>query len=192
MELLVRIWKDPVWSKVISVAIIAATGSFWAHYEGYFTWATTQAGLAAVWAFLNAEIYMTRLLLLPWVAVSGATGALYMRAHLTRVNGTKLPASEAVATVEQKSYLTDVLFGFKWRWKAARSGVVYDIKMYCPLCDYELLPTAFEGAVGAKMRCRCAKCDYYAETPYPTELIQNVKLEVERKLRTGEWERAQS
>lgn len=55
MDPVVRIWKDPVWSKVISAAILAAIAALWAQVAGYLTLASMGQAAAALRDFLTTD-----------------------------------------------------------------------------------------------------------------------------------------
>ncbi|ACC75816.1 hypothetical protein PPMP20_17260 [Paraburkholderia phymatum] len=197
MDLVVRIWKDPVWSKLIATVIGASSTAVWAHVEGYLTLATVQHAASAAYDLLTTDYPYQ-----PWRIVVGTVAAAAIGAWMMRLRMQKRidAAYEAVEYPQQPSseakpaspatYLTDVLFGFRWRWKiAAKSGDVYGMKLYCPECDYELQPAAFDYPYGGGAVCECDNCHYKQGigSDDPALFMNKAKLEAERRWRTGEW-----
>ena len=195
MGFVVRAWKDPVGSKVIATVIVAAGAGIatwlWAHY---------QSDVIAAWHWASSEISVTPLRALAIVFGAFAAGAAWMRlfmwdkADTQSQAGSSLPvtAPNPLGPSAHDRYTGDVLFGFRWRWKiAAKTGEVYGIKMYCPECDYEIQSTAFDYPYDGGVDCMCENCGYSKNigSIEPALFMNKVKLEAERKFRTGEWER---
>lgn len=199
MGFVARVWKDPVWSKIISTVIGAAGVAIWARIQGFLTVTTMQHATAVVWNFLTDDYNKPRWIIIFGNVLFAAGGALLMwyrmnnkvdvlLAHLEKLQR----ASEAVRPTSGP-YLTDVIFGFRWRWKIAeKSGEAYGLRMYCPKCDYELEADAFQYRYGDTMYCECDSCIYSADIPTedPAIFQNRVKLEVERRIRTGEGSQA--
>lgn len=150
--------------------------------------------LSNAWAFANAETPIRRGIFWAWVVATIALVVLVV--HTFVVLTEKL---EQVATQKPKpaspsfqSYVTDVFFRFRWRWKVAADKQVWSISMYCPKCDLQLTDSDIEERRFREYYCTCSHCQYWAQTDAGTveELTRPVKLGAERKLRTGEWQQS--
>lgn len=174
-----RVWKDPVWSKLIAGAIGAAFIGVWAHVEGNFNFATVEKPAAAAWNFVNTEVRISALLLAYIALSSVALGAL---GTLRLLNKTALSP--------QSDYLTDVIMGLRWRWTVLPNGRVGNPRMFCHECDYEL--QTFDSQRPMRMFCKCGNCGRAAEIPAAsaTEVFRKVTLEAERRIRTGDWKKS--
>jgi hypothetical protein len=64
--------------------------------------------------------------------------------------------------------------------------------MYCPKCDQQLLSSDFERYRYDAHLCRCSHCNYVKDVSgsSPLDMHDKIKLAAERKIRTGEWEKA--
>jgi hypothetical protein len=151
MDWLRLAWKDPVWSKVISTAIVGAIaiiGGGCVHFLG-ITWAMLSGVAATGLAYELSDVtvpewnialfFAVPTLLVMWIC--------YLLLSPKPVSTKDRPQpvhAPAQEPTPQQAYQSDVLFKFKWRWRLSNTGEVWEAKMYCPKCDHELLESNFE------------------------------------------------
>lgn len=188
--------KSGFWNNAIVTSVIAGVGVpallAVAHYAGVTVESVLQ-WLRTVGKFWAADVTLARWLFWVWLIVTAAT--LLLLALRLYFFLTEKP--EPVQQPKRKTgpphqaYVTDLFFKFRWRWKTAVSGEVWDISMFCPECDQQLLRSDFEAYRYDAHRCKCSHCGYLADVDgdSPLDMHDKVKLAAERKIRTGEWEK---
>jgi hypothetical protein len=166
------------------------------HYAGV-TVKNAVAWSARVLAFWGADVTVSRWGFWLWVVFTiGLVLIVALRLYffLTEESSEAQPAQpqKRNATQPHQAYVTDVFFEFRWRWKTAASGQVWDMSMYCPKCDQQLLSSDFERYRYDAHLCRCSHCNYVKDVSgsSPLDMHDKIKLAAERKIRTGEWEKA--
>ncbi|CAN7314218.1 hypothetical protein LJR029_005493 [Caballeronia sp. LjRoot29] len=192
MGFLRRIWKDPVWSKVISAVILLAL-AYGAHLAGITLDGVWAAALSSARYFVE-PVALARWLLWLWIMFTAAVFSIVaLRIYIFATEKpVQAPPPKRTASLPHQAYVTDMFFKFRWRWKTAASGEVWDISMYCPACDQQLVTSDFETYRYREFHCVCSHCKYTAEVDgsSPFDMENKIKLAAERKIRTGEWEKA--
>ncbi|MFM0261878.1 hypothetical protein [Paraburkholderia sediminicola] len=183
----------------IVVAVIAGltvpAGLAVASYEGV-TVENTIAWLARVAKFWHADVTLSRWSFWLWAVFTiGLALIVALRLYFFLAEESEAqPAQPSKRTSAQphQAYVTDLLFNWRWRWKTSAAGEIWDIGMYCPKCDQQLVPSDFGSRRYDEHYCVCSHCAYRAETDgdSPAAMYHKVKLAAERKIRTGEWEKA--
>ncbi len=88
------------------------------------------------------------------------------------------------------NYSEDIFFGVKWRWKFAFNEIC-NLGCFCPDCNMELIPKSERNPYVCALYCeKCKKyfSDLSSDNELPgNELIEKVKREIRKKIRTGEW-----
>lgn len=182
MERLRRVWKDPVWSKVIAGAITTAGIAIYAFVnERFARWIADSASFIGNSLARPTTIPAWSLILVVVVSAVLPIAILFL---LSRRQSEQLAPSDP-----HQDYRDDIVFDFRWRWSFGYDQRAFDITMYCPRCDYELKPRMFEGSHAEK---GCYRCSYkpsralgYVEDE--DHLTHAVALEVERRARSEEW-----
>jgi hypothetical protein len=83
-------------------------------------------------------------------------------------------------------YREDDIFGVRWSWDIWQRG---DFRPYCPKCDRRLLYQAANRYTDVTFTCPTG--DFKAPMPGTWDETKGLlRIEVERKLRTGEWRAA--
>jgi hypothetical protein len=175
-----KIWKDPVWSKVIAAGILALIASVSAYFLG--AWPSIKAILSQAWSFVLSStsvpnwllgIMMVPCLLLGYVLLIGLKEWL----------------AGGESGVSFKNYTKDNFFGLLWMWRYSGNGID-NLHSLCPRCQYQILPkdASFYAAV-PRYDYICDDCGYSAGSIEgdPEELHQKVELKIQKALRTGEW-----
>jgi hypothetical protein len=123
-----EIWRDPVWSKVISNAIwlALASGSAWAlaHW-----WKAVLTSVAWAWTYTTGDAAVPRWLLWSLLLWTGFTLVFIV---------IRLVFSSSSPVASWRSYTKDDFHRMTWRWRYDESGTVYSLHAFCPRCDYQL------------------------------------------------------
>lgn len=192
MRLIEKVWNDPVGGAVIAALIGAAILATVAAVKGYLTLAVIQHVWALTYDFMTGKLVESRWVVIVIPLSCAAFGALGMRYYMNIELREAITAQQRAASkvAQSQSYLEDVMFGFRWRWKiATNSGTVRDLKAFCKMCYYEIQEGAFDYDYrGTSLICKCENCLHTVSvTSDPVQLANKAKLEAERRLRTGEW-----
>lgn len=171
--MLKKLWSDPVWSKVIATGICAAL----AIYIGGWT-ATLWQALLASWNYLMTSMTLPR-----WIV--GVMGVWSVTTLV--VAGIALLRPEK--RTEWLTYREDMLFHLRWRWKLTSNANPYDVSVFCPLCDLQLVPSWDEYALtpSTSFQCRCGCAGPWRFSESWPSLEQHVKMTVQQKIRNNTW-----
>ncbi|WP_323847441.1 hypothetical protein [Microbulbifer magnicolonia] len=176
--MIIKIWKDPVWSKVIATAIISFLAAL--VYKMGVSSESTVKLVSDLANFLtkNFEVKMWQVVLLLGSAVT-------LLVVIYRWFSKKFFYS---------SYRTEYLFdndimGLKWEWKYSADGELVDFKCLCPACSMQMYFK--DKTVDSTPRCEyvCPKCSYsHGFTGFKNVEVL-VKLLIERIIRLGRWKK---
>lgn len=176
-------WKDPVWSKVISAGILAIVGAMGATFLDW--WPAIGSSIRTAWSYAllpnqlpNWLIWIVALALLPTVMVLGAV-----------LRQTILPSS-GDAGPSWRTYIQDDLLGLRWRWHYLDDGSIKGVAPFCPRCDYQVFPHhASAYGVVERIGFHCDSCS--VDLSEFDESFESLRSKIERfvqqKLRTGAW-----
>jgi hypothetical protein len=170
-----KAWNDPVWSKVIAGAILAATGTLLAYVLGWWP------GILRV-AEQRHALPSWLLVLLTLAALP--TPVLICAALWYRVFP---PPPQNPSWF---AYTTDVLLGIRWRWRYSASGNIFDLASYCPACDFQIYAKradAFRAAPRIAFSCECCGSHIADFDGLPEELENKTTRLIQKNLRSGEW-----
>jgi hypothetical protein len=181
MSLFTKVWHDPVWSKVISVAIVGVAASVGAYFLNW--WPAIFNTLAASLTFLGSTSLVSN-----WVLGIFIACALFV----VFVIGAAVLALISPEKPRWREYTTDHFFGLQWVWAHASDGSgLLNLHCLCPLCKYEVAPQArgpgHFGSV-AGLRFRCDSCGHVVDIAEDPEVLNNKVIRlIHQKLRTGAW-----
>jgi hypothetical protein len=175
LKQLKRAWNDPVWSKVIAGAILAALGLFLSIWLDWWP---------AIIRFARGSTTLPNWLLTVLVlAAFGMLGVAGLILWVSRV---------APAGPRWRGFTEDVVMGLRWRWRysADADAEMWDLHAFCPTCDFQLFPKD----VGPYryppvVMYPCENCGFQSQLfDLPSgELESLVRRQVQRKIRSGEW-----
>lgn len=177
MNIIKKIWHDPVWSKVISVGIIALIG----YFSGIFYWISSFFTLIYSWLINSVQIpywLFFILILFPLYAIVKFIKNLFKESD--------------VSDNDFRNYHQDILFDIKWRWSFSSDGSIYNVNSFCPKCDLQLYPTrisSFHMIDDIGFKCDdCNKILVTFEHDYET-LEDKVIRTIQKNIRNGNWKR---
>ena len=176
-----RLWKDPVWSKVIAWGITAAIGGLGTYLLGY--WPVVGRAISAAWNFLfassNVSNWVIALLILGTVPSVALLAALAK--HVVR--------GERASTPNWTSYKTDYFLGLRWRWNYAGGNIV-KLHAFCPICDYQLFARNASGYdLIDRISFSCDSCNRALAEFDESETHLESKIErfIQQKVRNNTW-----
>lgn len=175
-----KIWKDPVWSKVISAGILALIASVSAYFLG--AWPTIKVALSQAWSFVLSSTSVPN-----WIIGIMAVPCLLL-GYVILIGIKEWLIGES--GVGFKNYTKDNFFDLLWVWRYS-GNEIDDLHSLCPRCQYQILPKdAASFAAVPRYEYTCDDCGYFVGfiEGYPDELHQKVKLKIQKSLRTGEWD----
>ncbi len=178
--MLKKIWKDPVWSVVISAGILALIASVSAYFSG--AWPSIKSALTHAWLFItsNSSVpnWLIGIMLVPCLLFGYVLLA-----------GVKEWVISSGSEASFKNYTKDDFFGLRWMWRYS-NGRIDNVHSLCPRCQYQIIPKG-ASCYGAAPRYdyTCDDCGYSIGTieGYPEDLTRKVELKIQKALRTGEW-----
>ena len=176
---LIRLWKDPVWSKVIASGIITISFTAITYLSGY--WPILKDFFLILWKFIisftSIPNWVIGILSIPFI--------LFIWAILYRLK-------EKVFSnpVTFKNYCNDNFLSLKWVWSYTWDNQITNLYSLCPKCDYQIFPKDSSNySMIPKYRYICDDCGYDAgtidEDTQKTE--HDIKLKIHKNIRTGKW-----
>lgn len=192
LALLGKIWKDPVWSKVIAAGILAMVALAGAQFQ------IIRQSAGKVWSISRA-VFAFELSIPVWLFVLGfLLLVIYFRI--------KKKLEKFFADIPQQDmalkYNNDHIFDIDWHWESSRSYLnprqiaIENLTPRCPKCKARLEVSDYSGRLVA---CITERCDwvwprlrsgnYNALAPIRQqgELFRQVEREIDRKLVAGEY-----
>jgi len=175
-----KVWKDPVWSKVIATGILAILVSVGTYFLDF--WPSIKVALNNSWSFIFSSTYVPNWL----VGIMTLLCVLFIYAILIELKGNP-PKEELEKTF--KYYTKDSFLGLLWCWRYA-GNQIDNLHSLCPHCEYQILPknsSSYSAAPGYEYSCD--DCGYSAGLieGYPENLNQKVKLKIQKTIRTEQW-----
>lgn len=160
---------------------------------------TTTVFVPGFWSWVGRVLWFTWRLLVSTVSVPvwliGVIGAL----TLTLLYLAAKRALAAVSTPAFLAYKEDVIFGIRWRWSYA-GNTLDEPREFCPQCDTRLLFRNEYGMPHGLVTRNythqtvffCENCNWQSQPLDGNhgEVIDRVMRQIDRRLRSGEWQRA--
>jgi len=180
-----RFWSDPVWSKVISVGIVALLTWIGGALFKWWSWAgvfeTVQGWGRGLWAFLMAPAaishWLLGILILMAVIFILILFSVWVSAARTSSQEASTTAPQIQSHPPWLSYTSDVFYNLRWRWAYTPTFAVdqSSLAIFCTHCDYQLigeshLPSDYTQQI--TFRCRsCGRAVHVQEAPAQLEGI---------------------
>ncbi|WP_227244008.1 hypothetical protein [Paraburkholderia caribensis] len=185
-------WNNATVAGIASAIALSVIGAFAAYFG--ITAEKAVDTLARMWRFWIAEVALPRWVFWSWAAISTLLFVfVVLRIYVVSTEQPEEPSAKRTPpkpeTSSHRTYTTDVLFEWRWRWKSTTTGEVYSISMYCPKCDQQMVASDIRRQGYDRYTGICNHCSYYAavDGESPLNMHDKVKRAAERKIRTGEW-----
>jgi hypothetical protein len=176
--MLLKIWKDPVWSKVIATGVVAGI-TYW-----YYGWLIIKDVVLLCYHFILSSTTTPN-----WLLAIMAISTLFLVFVILTLLKDMLTNSKPLQN-SYKNYVSDEFSGLKWAWSYYGDGGISNLHSLCPHCDYQILAKNSSAYYSApRFVFECDECGYKAglfEGNY-SELEQTIKLKIQKNLRTDEW-----
>jgi hypothetical protein len=178
--MLKKLWHDPVWSKVIATAILAAAG--WVGYRRNW-WSALWRGLVAAWAFLfvASPVQHWVLGLLIALALLFIVTIVFLAVILLQTK------KQNQNPPDWQSYTSDNFYDLNWVWAYEGREIIFKAVM-CPHCGYQVGPDSTSRFANS-IRFYWDNCRRTVPVEGQSwESLQSVVIRlVQQKLRTGTY-----
>ena len=180
LKVLKKVWNDPVWSKVISVAIIALITQY------FFSW----------WQFLTQLIKSLSIFFLQVTQVPNWLIALMLICSIIVLLVMAINAYQACKPSANLSwhlnYKEDVFFHILWRWQYDSTWQPENINTFCPKCDFQIYPqnaSGFRSIDHIAFHCEVCSLDL-ADFDERYKVLENKVIRLlQLKIRNGSWKK---
>jgi predicted RNA-binding Zn-ribbon protein involved in translation (DUF1610 family) len=171
-----KLWRDQVFSKVISDRIIAIVGSLSLGAVVYW-WKEFIRILGVAWNFLGDSTSVPNWLigLLSFCALLVLLGLLVL--ILTTLKKT---------CPDFRTYNTDVIYNVRWNWQYDSYGRIRSVLPFCPACGYQITPIPEESyRVTTAVIFSCPHCGGFEEKVEESfeEIEEHIVKVIQLKLR---------
>lgn len=182
---LIDVWKDPVWSKIISVVLIGAFAGVWATVRGkwHVIGITLWSWIVAAWTWLGSVTDVWNWLLCALSAIALGVGYVVIRVALEARRIQAAPATP-------KDYLSDLFESLRWYWSYDYFNRISNLYPCCPDCLLQLEPR-YDGSNFSSTRhhyfcehCKEVKASFKERHE---DLAERIQRFIQQKLRNGDW-----
>ena len=179
--MLKKIWADPVWSKVISVGILALIGVWLTYFQSLWPKIFEFLRQSILLALSSSQVPNWLLLIL------GILAALYI-IKIGRLTLYKFKPKKEENEQTQELYKQDLIFDISWHW-TNMYGKIMDLLLCCQKCNYQLSPKNKFSGLRPDIVFSCDHCNcVVAEFAKPLkDIYDQVYKEIQRKLRTNNF-----
>jgi hypothetical protein len=179
---LAKLWHDPVWSKVISGAILAGAAAVVAYLLDW--WPAIRRVVELGYEFIVSRTATPNWLLGALVLLTVPTVIILAAMLWARV----FPSRSSPAS--WTGYTTDLFFGLRWRWRYLDGGLPYDLHTFCPNCDFQVYAhNASPYSAVDRIGFHCDSCGRdLGEFEEPLASVESkAQRFIQQKLRNGTW-----
>jgi hypothetical protein len=177
-----RLWRDPVWSKVIAGVILALGATVATYLLDWWTAIGEFVGRSIAFALASTVTPNWLLLLLTLAALPTLVSlGAFLRQSVS---------PSKVRSPSGRDYTTDIFFGLRWRWTYGTSGQIHEAHTFCPHCDYQVYAQDVSPyRVIDHVAFHCDGCGRHLGTFDESfnSLEDKVKRFVQQRLRNGTW-----
>lgn len=182
---ILKLWHDPVWSKVIAGTILAIGSLVMMYFFDVLTVIRSLAGLSVKFALSTTTVPNFILIAMGFLSIPTAILVLYV------IKKKILPSKTVPETPTWwNRYTSDLFFGLRWRWKYSHDEEhkIHGVTTFCPKCDYQVYhkeTTIWNTPIGFYCDCCKQQLTVINET-YPALEDKTIRL-IHQKIRNGTW-----
>jgi hypothetical protein len=175
MEIVRNLWKDPVWSKVISSGLLVLIG--WLTYQFEFV----KGYIDFILIFFSRSLEIPLWVICALIVVLSGFGFRIISRWIT-----------SNSEISFYSYNTDILYGLVWRRDYTSIDQIMNLHSFCPQCDYQLKPqynsTGFR-PFDFFYSYDCDECSFKLNSRIEKieEFEERVIKKIQQKIRNNEW-----
>jgi hypothetical protein len=173
VEFIRKVWKDPVWSKVIAAGILLGIPVLVAYATN--SWTIIGNFLTSMWHWLFETDTSPNWVLIP----AGILGILALVLLILKLK------SQFSQIKYLDSYTCDDFYNLKWRWSFGFSYSIDTIQSFCPECDHQLVGLRVPSHNHSHHWYDCPDCDFRSEEYKftPDVLHKKVILKIQKNMR---------
>lgn len=176
-----KIWKDPVWSKVIATGILAVFGLLGAYLLGVWPAIGRLASSALSFLLAPSSIPNWGIALLCLGVIPTIFGLVLFSWRMLKEKKDHAP--------NWMSYTYDDFFGLRWRWRYV-DGNISGLCTFCPKCDFQVYARDSSNfRIIDRILYFCDSCGSnlaeIEESQY--QLESKVKRFIQQRIRNGSW-----
>ncbi|HCG9194178.1 MULTISPECIES: hypothetical protein [Vibrio harveyi group] len=178
-----KIWKDPVWSKIIATGLLALFGAISTYFLDW--WPSIKL------VFVKGFNYLLNTSEIPnWlIGIMGVCTVITIIVLLLIVKEIFLPSS---GNKTWKSYTCDKFFGLEWHWTfGSNGGEIYNLYSCCTRCQYQVFPqyaSSYAAVDSISYKCDSCGSEVGPFSESNEEIESKVRRFIQQKLRTGKWD----
>ena len=184
--MLKRIWNDPVWSKVLAGAILAALGLLgtylfnWWHYISDFAQQIYNF-IAYLWRLKSETATVTNWILLTIVLLALPT---IFRIFVALISLFRTPPQKELTW---RDYTEDIFFNIRWRWRYINNQIT-DLHSFCMHCDFQIFPQRTD-RFDDSIHFDCESCSSHLQTFDETysQVESKILRFIDQKHRNNKW-----
>ncbi len=180
--MIIKIWKDPVGSKVIAAGIIASLAGLITYFTGLWPTICSWSLKIKDFIFTSSSVphWLIGIMAIPCILL--IVSLMSQLFEFLKKKQSQLPWS---------TYNKDIFWGVEWHWSYDQNGNINRILSFCPKCNFQLIEPIHNSAYDSVVRFNyfCEECKYKGEefNFYPDEIKQKVTLKIQKNIRTDEW-----
>jgi hypothetical protein len=178
MNFLIKVWRDPVGSKVIATGIIGLLLTLTTF--AFNLWTDVLLLLKFAWSFISSNTSTPNSLLI----LMAIPCILFLRAIFY---------SLIKKEIKTTAYIKDHFEGLNWSWGYQKENII-NLHCLCPKCQYQIIPKGEYQYPNPSvlLKYTCEECGYQMPTISleQYEFEGKIRLKIQQKIRTGAWIKA--
>lgn len=174
-----KVWKDPVWSKVIATGILALLSLSVVYFFDFLS--SVLSGLEYGVNFIFKSTLVPNWL----IGFMGFCTAMVIFVFLLYGKEKHFPKQKRILW---RDYKKDYFLGLEWHWTFGSTGSdIYDLHSCCPKCKYQVFLRPASHYSTPIYKCDSCGGSYGPFQESLGEIESKVRRFIQQKLRTRSW-----
>jgi hypothetical protein len=175
-----KVWNDPVWSKVIAGVILTVLAVIGTRLLNW--WPTIGRFINSVWGFISSATVVPN-----WLLGLLCLLSLPMILLICVLVWSKFHPSQNKGP-DWHTYTSDIFEGIRWRWHYSYDAIG-NLYPYCPKCNLQINPDDSMISLTGQIRFYCDGCNWKLRKLSESEgsLENKVKRLINQKISNGKW-----